>query len=248
MDDEAQRRADETDYDATMSRRDRVTIVSDSEVTKVEGRLSDEKKAEREARERVTEIKAFYTHLAVFMVVHAALVGIYLLSGGGHFWPLYSFFGWGIGLASHAATTFDMFGMYGKNWEDQKVREIMLQKEHGLSADEVKSLLREEMRSERRVLPSAAEMRRLQERIENLEAIVTSRDWDELPSHSGVLQQEDDFGGTGRTSVRSGERQKMEADESPARAPDNDLADDLRGASEAEDPAARAERLARRVR
>lgn len=122
------------------------------------------------------------------------MIGLYLLSGGGHFWPLYSIFGWGIGLGSHAASTFDMFGMYGKSWEERKTREIMLREEHGLSADEVRALLKSEIASERKGLPPAEEFERMRRRLENLEAIVTSRDWDELPSHSGRLQKDLDEG------------------------------------------------------
>lgn len=199
------------------------------------------KSAEKKARKRVEEIKSFYTHLAVFLVAHAMMVGIYLLAGGGHFWPLYSFFGWGIGLASHAATTFDMFGMYGKAWEERKVREIMLQQEHGLNADEVRELLKREMHEERRALPSAEEIERMRTRLENLEAIVTSRDWDELPSHSGPLRKEsaaidlqDDLEGDLQDSLEGDFRGDHKTD----------LTDDL----DPDDPTARAARLARRVR
>ena len=150
------------------------------------------KDPEKEARDQVAEIKSFYTHLATFIMVHIMLVGIYLLSGGGHFWPLYSLFGWGIGLASHAASVFGLTGMYGREWEERKVREIILQQEHGLSADEVRKLLKQEMASKQNELPSADELRRMRERLENLEAIVTSRDWDELPSHSGMLREDVD--------------------------------------------------------
>lgn len=158
---------------------------------------------EQEARGHVAEIKSFYTHLAIFLMVHVMLVGIYLLSGGGHFWPLYSFFGWGIGVASHGASTFGLTSMYGRDWEERKVREIMLQKEHGLSADEVRGLLKQEMATKQSELPSADEWRRMRERLENLEAIVTSRDWDELPSHSGPLRDEPEEEGAHRSHPTS---------------------------------------------
>lgn len=163
-----------------------------SDALTTSGTAAAEKNAEKEARERVAQIKSFYSHLAVFLVAHTMMIGIYLLSGGGHFWPLYSIFGWGIGLASHAASTFDMFGMYGKSWEERKTREIMLQQEHGLSADEVRALLKSEIASERKALPPAEEFERMRRRLENLEAIVTSRDWDELPSHAGPLRKDVD--------------------------------------------------------
>ena len=147
--------------------------------------------AEQEARKRVAEIKDFHGHLLIYLLVNLMLVGIYLATGSDHFWPIYPILGWGIGLVSHAASTYGMFGFVNSEWEERKVREIMLQKQHGLSADQVRSLLRKEMASERASLPSADALKRIDERLRNLEAIVTSRDWDELPSHSDLLRPED---------------------------------------------------------
>ena len=147
-----------------------------------------EKDAEKEARKRVAEIKSFYGHLLTYMLVNLMLVGIYLATGSDHFWPIYPMLGWGIGLVSHAASTFGAFGVLNASWEERKVRELILQKEHGLSADQVRALLKKEMANERTLLPSADELRRIDDRLQNLEAIVTSRDWDELPSHSELLR------------------------------------------------------------
>lgn len=148
------------------------------------------RKAEQEARARVAEIKDFHGHLLIYLLVNLMLVGIYLATGADHFWPIYPILGWGIGLVSHAASTYGMFGFVNSEWEERKVREIMLQNQHGLSADQVRSLLRQEMASERVSLPSADALKRIDERLRNLEAIVTSRDWDELPSHSELLRPE----------------------------------------------------------
>lgn len=146
--------------------------------------------AEKEARKRVAEIKDFHGHLLIYLMVNLMLVGIYLATGSDHFWPIYPMLGWGIGLVSHAASVYGMFGFINSEWEERKVREIMLQKQHGLSADQVRTLLRQEMANERASLPSADALTRIDERLRNLEAIVTSRDWDELPSHSDLLRPE----------------------------------------------------------
>ncbi len=182
------------------------------------------KETEKEARQRVAEIKNFYGHLLTYMLVHIMLVGIYLATGSDHFWPIYPMLGWGIGLASHAATTFGAFGVFNTSWEERKVRELMLQKEHGLSADQVRALLKKEMAAERTLLPSSDELRRIDQRLQNLEAIVTSRDWDELPTHSGLLQTDPQQDGPDRKS-----------NDGPDRESTSDPADD-------------AARLARRVR
>jgi hypothetical protein len=50
--------------------------------------------------------RAFQVHAAVWFAVNAFLFVIWAISGGGHPWFLYPAFGWGIGLAAHAASTF----------------------------------------------------------------------------------------------------------------------------------------------
>lgn len=62
---------------------------------------------EREARQ-ILKRRAFYLHLAVYVAVQLALVGIWSLSGGGYPWFLYPIMGWGIGLVAHGATAFLM--------------------------------------------------------------------------------------------------------------------------------------------
>ena len=80
--------------------------------------------AERRARERVGEIRAFYHHLTVYLVVNAILFLIDIFSGGGtwFFWPL---LGWGIAVAIHGLNTFQILPWSSKAWEDRKVRELM---------------------------------------------------------------------------------------------------------------------------
>lgn len=43
----------------------------------------------------------FQHHLTVYVLTIGMLVGIWMLSGFGHFWPFYPAAGWGIGLGSH---------------------------------------------------------------------------------------------------------------------------------------------------
>ena len=42
-------------------------------------------------------------HLAVYVVVNVMLIGIWVASGGGYFWPIWPILGWGIGVGCHAA-------------------------------------------------------------------------------------------------------------------------------------------------
>lgn len=80
--------------------------------------------AEHKARERVDEIRGFYHHLTIYLVVNAVLFLIDIFSGGGtwFFWPL---LGWGIAVAIHGLNTFQILPWSSKEWEDRKVRELM---------------------------------------------------------------------------------------------------------------------------
>ena len=80
--------------------------------------------AEKRARERVEEIKGFYQHLTVYLVVNAILFLIDIFSGGGT-WFYWVLLGWGIAVAFHASSTFDILPWTSKEWEERKVREIM---------------------------------------------------------------------------------------------------------------------------
>ncbi|HYP59037.1 MAG TPA: 2TM domain-containing protein [Thermomicrobiales bacterium] len=78
----------------------------------------------QQARKRVEEIKGFYTHLVIYLVVNAFLFAIDLIDGGNwwFYWPL---LGWGIAVAIHGAVTFGVEGPFGKRWEERKLRELM---------------------------------------------------------------------------------------------------------------------------
>ncbi|MCL6477465.1 MAG: 2TM domain-containing protein [Peptococcaceae bacterium] len=84
----------------------------------------DEDVRYQEAIKRVKEIKGFYTHLIVYLIVNAGLFLIDMLTSGGRwfFWPL---IGWGIGIVMHGINVFGIGGWLGKEWEDKKVKEIM---------------------------------------------------------------------------------------------------------------------------
>lgn len=84
------------------------------------------------AQKRVKEIKGFYTHLLVYL-----LVNIFLIVGGSRegvmlsgFLDLSNYitaFFWGIGLLAHWATVFGSNFFLGKKWEEKKIQEFMEQ-------------------------------------------------------------------------------------------------------------------------
>ena len=85
--------------------------------------MMDEQARYEEARKRVSEIRDFYQHLITYVIINAALVGINLMTSPHYLWFLWALLGWGIGVALHALTTFG--GLWGKAWEERKIKEIM---------------------------------------------------------------------------------------------------------------------------
>ena len=141
----------------------------------------DDKSAERleaEIRDHVNELKGFYIHMGLFTLINVFLITLNLITSPGTFWAIWPILGWGVGMGAHAVSVFGLFGLGTKAWEERKVREMMLQRQHGLNADQVRRLLREELRTGTRT--ATPDTTRLQRRLENLEAIVTSKAWDEL--------------------------------------------------------------------
>ena len=82
------------------------------------------------ARKRVKDIKGFYVHLLVYLVVN-----IFLIVASSDFtrfgnWRLevsnfYTALFWGIGLAAHWAGVFGPGFFLGKKWEEKKIQELM---------------------------------------------------------------------------------------------------------------------------
>ena len=128
-----------------------------------------------EAHEQAEKEAEFYTHLATFLVVMTGLTALNLFLTPEHLWVLYALFGWGLGLASHAS---EVFGLgRGSSWQQRRVQELM---DREPSEDRLRALLDEELDARASPAGGLQDLDRLQRRIEHLEAIVTSRDWDEI--------------------------------------------------------------------
>ncbi|CAH2463256.1 MULTISPECIES: 2TM domain-containing protein [Bacillus] len=76
------------------------------------------------AKKRVENLKAFYIHLTVYILVNLMLFFINISSDSSKLWFLYPLGGWGIGIVIHGLTTFP-FGIFGKEWEERKIKKYM---------------------------------------------------------------------------------------------------------------------------
>lgn len=89
----------------------------------------------KRARKRVAELKGFYVHLTVYILVNAfILVSIYLstLRENEVFWQWEHFFvlfAWGIGLFFHAVGVFKLNPFFGKDWEQRQIEKYIREDE-----------------------------------------------------------------------------------------------------------------------
>ncbi|MFY0631289.1 MAG: 2TM domain-containing protein [Flavobacteriaceae bacterium] len=88
------------------------------------------------AKKRVKDIKGFYSHLTVYIIVNIFISGIIIYGltydGNDDFSDALSNFGvystwlfWGIGLFFHWLGVFGFKNIIGKSWEERKIRELM---------------------------------------------------------------------------------------------------------------------------
>lgn len=77
---------------------------------------------EREAMEYVRDIKGFYVHAINYAVIIAGLVILNLLTSPGYFWAIWPALGWGIGLAAHGLSVFEVIGFFGNDWEKRQIK------------------------------------------------------------------------------------------------------------------------------
>lgn len=78
------------------------------------------------AKERVKRMKEFYYSLASYCIVIPFLVFLnYRTTGFELPWVLFPTIGWGLGLIFHYAEAFDHHPIFGKGWEQRKIKKYM---------------------------------------------------------------------------------------------------------------------------
>ncbi len=80
-----------------------------------------------EAKRKVKELKGFYIHLFVYIIVNLFIISRNVQQGDNlsdidNYWTAIF---WGIGVVGHAMRVFVPNFILGKDWEDRKTRELM---------------------------------------------------------------------------------------------------------------------------
>lgn len=92
--------------------------------------MDEQAKYER-AKKRVEELKGFYSHLTVYVLVNLGLLILNLLTSPHSLWFFWPLFGWGIGVVAHAVSTFAPGRFWGTEWEERKIRQLMDKDKNG---------------------------------------------------------------------------------------------------------------------
>ena len=80
-------------------------------------------------RKFVRDLRDFYIHLSIWLVVSALLFVIDMLTPGGpwFYWPVLM---WGVAVAINAVSLFLSGRLLGPDWEERKVGELRAQHPH----------------------------------------------------------------------------------------------------------------------
>lgn len=82
------------------------------------------------AHKRVKDIKGFYIHFLVYVLINAAIFVVTtqdegFIDGLTNLSNYTTIFFWGIGLFAHWASVFGPGFIFGKKWEEKKIKELM---------------------------------------------------------------------------------------------------------------------------
>jgi hypothetical protein len=76
------------------------------------------------ALKRVKDLKGFYIHFTIYLLMLPVFIYLNLISTSFP-WALFPIGGWGLGVSGHAFEVFNYNPLFGKNWEQRKIRELM---------------------------------------------------------------------------------------------------------------------------
>lgn len=76
------------------------------------------------AKKRVEELKGFYVHFGIYLIMVPVFIFLNLKSTGFP-WAIFPIGGWGLGVFGHAAEVFNWNPFFGKKWEEEQIRKYM---------------------------------------------------------------------------------------------------------------------------
>lgn len=77
------------------------------------------------AYQKVEEIKKFYEHLTIYLLINPILIVVNVMTSPGYLWFVWSLLGWGIAIVLHGLKAFSYLPFFNNEWEERKIREIL---------------------------------------------------------------------------------------------------------------------------
>ena len=87
--------------------------------------MDSENKKYQIAKKKVQGIKGFYIHLTTYVLVNSLLFLINITTSPNFLWFHRPLFGWGIGLVLNGLYVFGFGQLFGSDWEERKIQEIV---------------------------------------------------------------------------------------------------------------------------
>ena len=88
---------------------------------------NDVTSSEQDALQYVRDIKGFYAHAIWYVVVNLVLAIWNLVATPENLWFLWCVIGWGAGLLAHGLSVFEVFDLFGPDWEKRQVEKRLKQ-------------------------------------------------------------------------------------------------------------------------
>ncbi|PAJ71727.1 XRE family transcriptional regulator [Pseudoalteromonas sp. NBT06-2] len=83
---------------------------------------------EKKVIEHVRDIKGFYSHLINYVLVVSGLFILNYFINPEYIWAWWAALGWGIGVISHGLSVFEVFSLFGADWEKKQVEKRLKRK------------------------------------------------------------------------------------------------------------------------
>lgn len=109
---------------------------------------------EKQIRDHIHKLRRFYTDVLIYGAVNLGLIGIWAISGGGYFWPIWVIIGWGLGLGINAFSLGllpqlnTLLPFMTVEWEDQEVQRLMKMEHKENSKEANKTAMKKEVKVE----------------------------------------------------------------------------------------------------
>ena len=85
----------------------------------------EDEKLYKQARKKVRRMKGFYSNVLSYFAIGSFLTFINWWTSPGHWWVIWVWIGWGIGIFFHGLGLYRSNILFSDDWEEKKIQEEM---------------------------------------------------------------------------------------------------------------------------